>query len=163
LAAPPPPLQGIIIIIIIGVARAAACIYDATIIATTTCKKDMMYSGASAAAGLWAARTQHALIDWRNNARHPGGAFPFMRQHANTIATATVDQVFVAVPSLNTNLRARFAGEPPPHLVPYQQAQWRIRRRWRRGWRRMCARCRTRRLPASGPDHCSSARASALA
>jgi hypothetical protein len=44
-----------------------------------------------------------------------------MRQNANIIAKATVDRVFAAVPGLNTNLRARFAGAPPPHLVPYQQ------------------------------------------
>jgi hypothetical protein len=57
------------------------------------------------------------------NARPPGGAFPYMRQHADTIAKAIVDRVFAAVPGLNTNLSARFAGAPlPGSLVPYQQA-----------------------------------------
>jgi hypothetical protein len=85
----------------------------------------------SSSAGFWAARARPSpLTDWRNNARPPGGAFPYVRQHADTIAKATVDRVFAAVPGLNTNLRARFAGapppgspwKPPPHIVPYQQA-----------------------------------------
>jgi hypothetical protein len=46
-----------------------------------------------------------------------------MRQHADTIAKAIVDRVFAAVPGLNTNLSARFAGALlPGSLVPYQQA-----------------------------------------
>ncbi len=47
-----------------------------------------------------------------NDPRPPGGAFPHMRQHANTIAKATVDRVFAVVPCLNTNLSANYAGAP---------------------------------------------------
>jgi hypothetical protein len=49
-----------------------------------------------------------------NDPRPPGGAFPYMRQHANTIAKATVDRVFAAVPGLKNAARANYAGAPPP-------------------------------------------------
>jgi hypothetical protein len=51
------------------------------------------------------------------DARAPaaGGAFPYMmRQHANTIAKATVNGAFAAVPGLKNAARANFAGAPPP-------------------------------------------------
>ncbi len=44
----------------------------------------------------------------------PGGAFPYMmRQHASTIAKATVNGVFAAVPGLRNATRANVAGAPP--------------------------------------------------
>jgi hypothetical protein len=49
-----------------------------------------------------------------NDPRPPGGAFPYMRQHANTIAKATVDRVFAAVPGLKHAARANYSGIPPP-------------------------------------------------
>ncbi len=55
-----------------------------------------------------------SAADPPNDPRPPGSAFPYMRQHANTIAKATVDWVFAAVPCLNTNLRANYAGALPP-------------------------------------------------
>jgi hypothetical protein len=49
--------------------------------------------------------------------RPPPGAFPFyMRQHANTIAKATVNGVFASVPGLKNAARANFAGALPPDL-----------------------------------------------
>jgi hypothetical protein len=87
--------------------RAAACIYDAPPISTTG-KKDMD-PGASSSAGLWAARALPAAA-WR-----PACPFPYMRQHADAIAKATVDWVFAVVPGLDKNeLRARFAGVTLP-------------------------------------------------
>jgi hypothetical protein len=96
-----------------------------TIISTTTGKKALMDPGASlsSSAGLWAARAPPPLTDWRNNSPPPpSGAFPYMRQHANTIAKVTVNGVFAAVPGLDAKLRARFSDPPPPNLILYQQA-----------------------------------------
>ncbi len=84
---------------------AAPCIYNAPI--STTGKKDVD-PGASSSAGFWAARAL-PIATWR-----PAGAFPYMRRHSDAFAKATVDWVFAVVPSLNTNLRARFAGVMPP-------------------------------------------------
>ncbi len=49
-----------------------------------------------------------------NDTRLSEGAFPYMRQHANTIAKATNDWVFAAVPGLKNAARANYAGTPPP-------------------------------------------------
>ncbi len=53
-------------------------------------------------------------VDPPNDPRPPRGAFPYMRQHANTIAKATVDRVFAVVPCLKNASRANYAGAPPP-------------------------------------------------
>jgi hypothetical protein len=77
-------------------------------------------------ASLWAARAPPPLTDWRNNAPPPpGGALPsymMRQQHPKTIAKATVDRIFAAVPCLNAKLCSRFSDPPPPNLIPYQQA-----------------------------------------
>ncbi len=49
-----------------------------------------------------------------NDPRPPGGAFPYMRQYANTIANATVDRVITVVPGLKSAVSANYAGAPPP-------------------------------------------------
>jgi hypothetical protein len=117
--------------------HAATCIYDAPI--STTGKKDVDPGASLSLADLWAARAPPAaawpppplppppLTDWRNNAR-PHGACPYMRQHANAIAKATVNRVFAAVPGLNNKparallwqaaVRKHLEAPPPPRPGP---------------------------------------------